>query len=156
MSHLILLFILFLGLSYQTIQPEIPELNQKMIGFVNKHIGKKVGRGECWDLAQIPLEENNADWDKQYVFGEKLNLLKDQIFPGDIIQFEKVFIKFQEGNKQYTQNYYHHTAIVYEVLENGIFKIAQQNTEKGKKVTIDVLNINFVKKGKLLFYRPVR
>ena len=37
---------------------KLPELNQKIIDYVNQNIGKKVGRGECWDLVQIPLTEN--------------------------------------------------------------------------------------------------
>ncbi|MES2589406.1 MAG: hypothetical protein V4622_10530 [Bacteroidota bacterium] len=154
MKNLVLIFSLFFALSSQTIDSEIPELNQKIIDFVNQHIGKKVGRGECWDLAQIPLEELGATWDQQYVFGKKINIEKETVFPGDIIQFEKVVIQYTVGNKQITENFYHHTAIVYEVLEKGIYKIAQQNTEKGKKVTIDLLNTNNKKKGKMIFYRP--
>lgn len=133
---------------------KIPELNQKIIAFVNQHKGKKVDRGECWDLAAIPLNENNAKWDGTYGFGKKVDYKKDIIFPGDIIQFEKVIIKYTEGKATYTVNLYHHTAIVYEVKGPGEYKIAEQNTEKGKKVTFSDLNLNFMTKGKVQFYRP--
>lgn len=149
------LLVAILLLSYTSFsQDSIPELNGKIISFVKKNIGKKVGRGECWDLVQIPLNENKANWDGEYGFGGKVNYKKDQIFPGDIIQFEKVEIKIKDGNKTYTYSYYHHTAVVYEVLSKGKYKIAEQNTDKGKKVTIDELDLNFMTKGKVQFFRP--
>ena len=149
----LLICTLFLGFHFMSQQ--LPVLNAKIIAFVDKNIGKKVGRGECWDLAQIPLDEYHADWDGQYNYGKKIDYKKDKILPGDIIQFEKVVIKQQEGNKFIITNLPHHTAIVYEVLGDGIFKIANQNTNThGKKVSIDELNTNYLTKGKIQFYRP--
>lgn len=153
MKKILLIILLATTCFSQENQHTIPELNQKILLFVEQHIGKKVGRGECWDLAQIPLNEIGATWDQKYAFGKKLNPTKEKILPGDIIRFEKVIIEYKEGNKKITENYHHHTAIIYEVLEKGMYKIAQQNTEKGKKVTINILNTNFQKKGKLIFYR---
>ena len=152
----IILSTLFILIGLQFIAQELPELNAKIIAFVNKNIGKKVGRGECWDLAQIPLDEYQADWDGQYKYGEKIDYKKDKVLPGDIIQFEKVIIKEQDENKFITTSLPHHTAIVYEVLGNGVFKIANQNTNThGKKVSIDDLDTNYITKGKIQFYRPV-
>jgi len=68
----------------------IPELNQKIIKFVDSKMGKKVGRGECWDLAADALKLVGAKWDGNYKFGIKINPKEECVFPGDIIQFEGV------------------------------------------------------------------
>ena len=47
-------------------------LNKEIISFARKSKGKKVGRGECWDLAAIPLKKYNAAWDGRFVFGKKI------------------------------------------------------------------------------------
>jgi hypothetical protein len=154
MKTIFLILSLFILSSFLQQEQEIPELNKKIIEFVKSKVGKKVGRGECWDLAQIPLDENGAKWDHLFQFGKKIDPMKDVIFPGDIIQFEKVEIKYEIGNKVITEGFYQHTAIVYEVLDKGVYKIAQQNTEKGKKVTIDDLDLKNKTKGKILFFRP--
>lgn len=134
----------------------LPELNKKIISFVKANIGKRVGRGECWDLAEKPLNEYNAKWDKLYEFGRKLDLKKEKILPGDIIQFQNVQIKTVEGNKTITETYLKHTAIVFEVISKEHLKIAQQNTsQKGKKVSIDNLYLEDIYKGKITIYRPV-
>jgi hypothetical protein len=137
-------------------QDNIPELNQEIIEYVNTVIGKKVDRGECWDLAYQALTRNDAQWDGEYVYGKRVNPLKDQIFPGDIIQFKGVKLQYQKGNTVYKETMPHHTAIVYKVIRKGVFELAHQNTGfSGKKVGISQLNIRDVVKGKMQFYRPI-
>src|SRR4051812_49312904 len=65
-----------------------PELNKKIIDFVNSKMNKTVGRGECWDLAAQALNTTGASWDKNFGFGKEIHLKKDCIYPGDIMQFE--------------------------------------------------------------------
>ena len=62
----------------------IPELNQRIVTFVLGHEGKKVGRGECWDLAAEALNSGGATWDGSYVFGDIVDWRKEEILPGDI------------------------------------------------------------------------
>lgn len=138
-------------------QKNIPDLNKEIIKYVNTVKGKKVDRGECWDLANQALILINADWDRSYVYGNKVDPKTDEVFPGDLIQFKNVKIKYTEGNATYTESMTHHTAIVYKVLGNGIFEIAHQNTEfLGRKVGISKLNLNTIIKGKTYFYRPTK
>ena len=138
----------------------IPCLNQKVIEYVDSVIGKKVDRGECWDLAAAALDHAGAYLDRSsqksiYIFGKELNAKKDEIFPGDIIQLENVKLEYIKGNVIYTETMIHHTAIIYEILGEGHYKIAHQNTNfSGKKVGISELNINYNKKGTITFYRP--
>ena len=76
--------------------------------------------------------------------------------PGDIIQFEKVVVKYQEENRIMTESFARHTAIVYEVITNREIRLAHQNTSRtGKKVGISTLNLANVQKGKMLFYHPL-
>jgi hypothetical protein len=135
----------------------IPKLNKEILKYVKSVEGKKVDRGECWDLANQALKLVNADWDKAFVYGDKLDPKRDEIFPGDLIQFENIKIQYTEGNATYTETMGQHTAIVYKVLGDGVFEIAHQNTGfSGKKVGISELNINYIVKGKIYFYRPTQ
>lgn len=142
-------------------QKNIPVLNKKIIKYVNSVKGKKVDRGECWDLANQALILINADWDRQYVYGNKLDPKKDRIFPGDLIQFKNVKIKYTEGTPEnfrtHTELMQHHTAIVYKVLSKGVYEIAHQNTGfSGRKVGISKLDLSTIIKGKTYFYRPTK
>jgi len=153
-----LFVIVFIGFSLNlNAQNTIPELNQEIIKYVDSVIGKKVERGECWDLANQALIKVNADWDREYKYGKKIDPKKDEIFPGDLVQFEKVTVKYTKGNATYTEMMEHHTAIVYKVLEKGVYELAHQNTEfSGRKVGISKLDINTVVHGKMYFYRPTK
>jgi hypothetical protein len=153
----VILFLVFI--SWNT---SIPNLNSKVIEYVDSVIGKQVDRGECWDLAAAALDHAGAYMDKSNfkninVFGKVLNPEKDAIYPGDIIQIEKVKMEYTKGNSVYTETMPHHTAIIYKVLEKNYFEIAHQNTSfSGRKVGISELNMDHVKKGKIIFYRPYK
>jgi hypothetical protein len=135
---------------------QVPAMNDSIIKYVNTVIGKKVGRGECWDLAHDALTLVNAAWDHQYIYGKVVNPETDTIYPGDIIQFEKVTIKYTQGTSTFTESYPHHTAIVYEVTAPGVYRIAHQNNGfSGKKVGISSIRLVDKKSGKMKFYRPV-
>jgi hypothetical protein len=139
---------------------EIPSINKKVVEYVDTVIGKKVGRGECWDLASAALEHAGGYLDRSsqksiYVFGKEINPTKQAVFPGDILQIENVKLEYAHGNMIYTENMSHHTAIIYEVISPGHFKIAHQNTSfSGRKVGISELKMENIKNGKVIFYRP--
>ncbi len=153
----LILAILCAIISTSTIAQRTPQLNKQIIKYVKSVKGEKVDRGECWDLANQALKLVNADWDKRYVYGNRIYPLTEQVFPGDLIQFEDLTIRYTEGNTTYTEIMKHHTAIVYKVLEDGIYEIAHQNTEfSGRKVGISELNLNYIIEGKYYFYRPTK
>lgn len=138
-------------------QNTIPELNKEIVSYVESVIGKQVDRGECWDLANQALIKVGADWDREYKYGEKIDPRIDKVYPGDLIQFENVTVKYTQGNATYTEIMEHHTAIVYKVIEKGVYELAHQNTEfSGRKVGISKLDINTVVHGKMYFYRPIK
>ena len=155
-------FLMWLSISCWVFgQAELPDVNQRIIRFVETVIGSTVGRGECWDLADQALTSANAQFDKTsqstiYIFGKLYNPKKEEVLPGDIIQFEDVVVSYQDGNMIFTESYKHHTAIVYGTEENGSFQLAHQNTSfGGRKVALSEFNPDNVKKGKLLFYHPI-
>ncbi len=147
----------FLFISPALAHDDLPPLNRKVIGYVESVIGEQVDRGECWDLAYQALTRIDAKWDMQYIYGREVNPEKDEIFPGDIIQFRDVKIRYREGNKIYTETMGHHTAIVYRVKGNGVFELAHQNTGfSGRRVGLSNLDLETVVSGKMWFYRPER
>lgn len=147
--------ILLLSVQLSAKEDVIPPLNKKVIEYINTIIGKKVDRGECWDLAFRALEYADAKLVDTYVFGRKLKK-GEKIYPGDIIQFENVIVEREIENGIMVQDIPHHTAIVYEVLGDLDFQLADQNNGvTGKKVSINPLNLNGIKKGKFIVYRPI-
>lgn len=136
-------------------QTTTPPLNQKIVEYVTSVIGKKVERGECWDLANAALNKVNAKWDHDYKFGKPIDPAKDEVFPGDIIQFENVTLKYDKDGRHFKESMPHHTAIVYKVNAKGEYLIAHQNSgQHGRKVGISELKLVDMTKGKLMFYRP--
>ncbi len=158
-KSIVVLLVLFTGLSFRypnDCGDEIPSLNRQILDLTEKQMGKKVGRGECWDLAALVLNETGASWDGQLRFGRAINPETECVFPGDIIQFEKVKTSYKEGASTYVELMYHHTAIVYEVPEQGTYVLAQQNTEStGKRVGLGTFRPATVVKGHFTIYRPV-
>ena len=154
----ILLYISTVSFSQKT---DIPEVNQEIISYVKTVIGKKVGRGECWDLADAALTASNAVFDKSteesvLIFGKEYKPKKDRILPGDIIQFENVLVKYEKGNGIYTETYGQHTAIVYSIKSQDQIELAHQNTGfSGRKVGLSLLRLNAVQRGKMKFYHPI-
>jgi hypothetical protein len=63
-----------------------PPTNIKIVEYVNTVIGKKVGRGECWDLANEALTYANARWEFPTKFGRAIDYKKEQVLAGDLIQ----------------------------------------------------------------------
>jgi hypothetical protein len=130
-------------------------LNQKIIDLTKAKIGKKVLRGECWDLAKYALDGSNAEWDGLYKFGEELGR-SACLMPGDIIQFKNVKVQYKKGNSKFTELMAHHTAIVYEVISEDEVVLIHQNTGyTGRKVGTSSLQFSTIVKGSYKVYRPV-
>jgi len=134
-----------------------PQLNKKIISFVTSKLNKKIGNGECWYLAEAVLNTVDATWDGQYKFGILLNPETDCIYPGDIIQFERVKIKYSKNGGRYEEDMRHHTAIIYNVNAKGNFDLAHQNYGHSKrKVGITNLELKNIVRGDFFIYRPTK
>ena len=129
--------------------PDIGRLNKKVVEFCVSNLGKKVGNGECWTLANEALIYAKAKPAVWYTFGREIAL--DAVIPGDILQFEAV--RFDYGNSYAIMGAPNHTAVVYSVQGKDIF-ILQQNFGK-RIVTTYKINFDTMTRGKAWAYRPV-
>jgi hypothetical protein len=134
----------------------IPALNQRIVDHVRAQEGKKVGRGECWDLAAEALNTAGARWDGFYGFGTVVDWRKDAILPGDIVQFDGVQVEKRTDKSITRESFMKHTAVVVVVHGKGRFTLAHQNFGRGARtVSLHELAMTDVRTGKLTFYRPV-
>ena len=156
-KYILLLFLLALW-QFQSIGSNpVPEMNQQIVNYVNSVMGTQVDRGECWDIAYRALELTNAKWDKMYVYGEPVDYMNEEVFPGDIIHFEDVVIQQTVGLATITETMEQHTAIIVEVYDKGIYELAHQNTSfSGRKVGTSPIDLNGLKEGQVIVYRPVK
>lgn len=135
----------------------LPEVNKQILAFVDANMGKRVGTGQCWDLAAAALEAAHAKWDGHYGFGTPVDPATEEVLPGDIIQFEGVLVEHVTPNSKSQESFGHHTAIVQAVLGKGHFTIAHQNFGRaGRKVSLMDLELDHIVKGKYTIYRPGR
>ena len=132
-------------------------INGRIVAFVESVMGKTVGGGECWDLAQEALDRIGADWDRPVIFGRLLNPADDEILPGDIMQFKSVRLseKLPGGGTMYqTLGAPDHTAIILKVEGRNRYRIAHQNSENKRYVITSGLDLNNMKSGAYWIYRP--
>lgn len=157
-SLVFVLVLLFQG-NAQTVLPctEIPALNQQVLDVVRPTIGKKIDRGECWDLVKFALNQVHAKWDGYQQFGVEINRSKECIQPGDVLQFDQVELAGTDENGfEFTESFYHHYAIVYAVTDSQHIQLIHQNTgQYGKKVGVTSMNFSTLKKGTIRVFRPV-
>lgn len=144
------LFFFFLFFYNTTKAQEQNFVAKKIIAFCDNNKGKKVGKGECWDLAKEALNSAKATWAPPYGFGKELGK-KDEIRAGDIIQFEKVKIVYPDGAWKELP---HHTAIIYKVISPGKYILAEQNSNGKRFIVFSEIDLSYVKKGKYSVYRP--
>jgi hypothetical protein len=134
------------------------DINDCIMSYVNSVIGKTVGRGECWDLAQEALDGCGADWDRPWIFGTPLDPDKDPVKPGDIIQFKSVKLveKLPDGGTKWQVfGAPDHTAVIIAVQGLRQYKLAHQNTEGKRFVIVTSVNLDQMTSGRYRIYRPV-
>jgi len=134
----------------------IPSLNKKVKSFVASRINKKEGDGSCWALAKGALNSAGAAWNGAYEYGLLLNPETDCIFPGDIIQFEGVEIRYGKDGARFEEHMQHHTAVIYKVLDKGKYQLAHQNFGRSKKVCLSELDVQNIISGNYFIYRPTK
>ncbi len=128
-------------------------INDKVLKYVDKVMGKKVGRGECWDLAQEILDYYSADWIRTLEFGVRLDPEKDKILPGDIVQMRSVKLQYGRTTEYFGRP--KHTAIIYKVIAKGDYILAHQNVAGKRYVLKGKFNLNHMKSGTIKFFRPI-
>lgn len=125
---------------------EIPEMITK---FCKGKLGKQVGNGECWTLADeafkaCGLKRPGAD---MRVWGKIVDHQKEKLQPGDIVEFRSA--RFSDGS--YTAP--EHTAVVVKGGKRGIV-VAEQNWGGNKTVHERPMDLGGLVSGTLIIYRP--
>lgn len=144
-SFLILLSFIFFGLL------QAQTVNEKIVKYCKTNMGKKIDRGECWDLIAFALNNAGAKWNNYDVYGKIYDYEKEKIKAGDIIEFHDA--KFVKPDGAWFSMFEHY-AIVYEIKEGNTIVIAHQNHNNVRKVQTLEVNLDNLEKGKLIFYRP--
>jgi hypothetical protein len=134
------------------------DISGRVLAHVNSVMGKTVGSGECWDLAQEALDAAGADWIRPFKFGLPLDPIRDEIRAGDIIQFRSVrMVKMlKNGGKMFhTLGAPDHTAIIIGVEGKKKYRLAHQNSNGKRYVITSEVDLNDMVSGTFLIYRPV-
>lgn len=156
---------------------KLPENNQKVLDYVEKKIGKKVGRGWCRDLVNTALRNAGCTWskgglithtdyenNKRYSTTKYGKLVKvNDVLPGDIIIYNPRTIGDDIDDVPL------HVAIIYEVIKQRHYVIASQNNAtsnskfkkrflvKGSKTElIEEDFTNGTESGYVIFFRPMK
>lgn len=146
-----------------TAQESVPKelrtmyLNENVLEFTNSMMGRQVGSGECWDLAQEALDQNGADWERPVTFGILLNPDTDIIRAGDIIQFLSVRLVERLPNgaiQTQTIGMPDHTAVIFKVLGKKHYELAHQNINGVRTVLVSEINLAHIVSGSFRIYRP--
>jgi hypothetical protein len=169
------------GLDSATGDAKAGNMADQIVGFARRQQGSRVGRGECFDLADQALRgakaKSASDYGKisrnaDYTWGTSVTL--SDLQPGDVIQFRNyVYVStvVTKTDKETTTDEVdvdrpHHTAIVESVGDNGAVTVLEQNAPDGSPVTRTVLYFKDFEtttgkktttikvKGKFWFYRP--
>ena len=160
---------------------KISPLNQRILTFCRKSIGKQVGDGQCADLAYQAMLSAGAEspddfkddpkpgdyvWG-QFVYEHRVDGSghvekgdRNSVQAGDIIQMRDVIIEHEEETRDYiskeTIDADHHTAIVSKVSADGLtYDIIEQNANEEPVVTTGDLHLQDMKKGYILVYHPI-
>ena len=123
--------------------------NQRIVNWAEGNLGKKIGRGLCWDLGEDALKVAGAKTsndlgpvgeDTDYVWGDPIDALKD-VQPGDLLQLRDHLVTtttvtkytFNDGSTiaetdERVAKRGHHTAIVNSIpTADGMIKTYEQH-----------------------------
>lgn len=121
----------------------------KILEYCKKNLGKKVDKGECWDLANAALNYSGAAWESPYGFGDKVEFKKENLKPADILQFTNVKFMFKNGSATFPK----HTAIIYK-MNGSVVTLFHQNMNNKRYVDTLSISLDNLKNGKIEAYRP--
>jgi hypothetical protein len=154
------------------------QTNAKLVRFCRSYLGRKLGNGQCSELAVYGLPAANARLDFNNLWGSYVcqysasggrltvalgaagrdpkNPRRVDVRPGDILQYENVrFEKRWNGGYSY-QAYPHHTSIIERVSRDGsTVKVLEQNINGTQYVLETELYLPEMTEGTLRISRPI-
>ena len=123
---------------------------------IDKYIGTKVGTGLCYELAlqinkdyhkQIKKRFHKDEWD-----GRKLKKGETPIV-GDLIRFHGV--EYYDGERNGSWKAASHVAVIYKIISEGEYIIADQNGQgelKLSRVKLRRFSVSGVYEGKINYF----
>jgi hypothetical protein len=126
------------------------ELPLMLVAFCKQNLGKQVGNGECWTLANeafrsCGLARPGGD---SRVWGRLLDLKQEKLAPGDIVEYRNA--KFSNGSSTGLA----HTSVVVKGGRWGSATIAEQNWSGHKTVREAPFDSRSLIEGEVMVYRP--
>jgi len=143
------------------------------------NMGRQVGNGECWTLAydalvavgrQLSSRGREACMASQsYVHGALIysflpaisslpephgGIKEARAARGDIIQLYEAHFKSKDGSQKWA-GAPDHTAVIVDVLPNGVLKVVEQNVGGVKRVKEGSYDMSELVKGEVRIYRAV-
>ena len=119
---------------------------QKIVAFVAKNKGKRVGDGQCWGLINLAYRAAGIKHRGGRVWGRRVNWQKEGVRPGDIIEFEY-------ARYPYAYTDANHTAIIMKVADRNSVLVAHQHWNGKFKVTMTTIPLTYLRSGKQIVYR---
>jgi hypothetical protein len=129
------------------------DLGPRVAAEAERYLKRRVGRGECWDLAQQILDDLGADWQRPARFGRPVDWSKEEVRPGDIMQMYSVKLVYENRTEYFGLP--QHTAVVSKVLAPGVYELLHQNVAGKRFVTRGQFSLKNMTAGTLEVYRPV-
>lgn len=128
------------------------ERRVKTAAFCIASMGKQVGNGECWTLADEAFKATGAERPagESRVWGRLVDIEKESLEPGDIVEFRVAKIT------GYGTTGPEHTAVVVKGGRRGQCTLAEQNWSNVKKVREVKVNLRGLVSGEVMVYRLER
>jgi hypothetical protein len=151
-------------------------LNQKVVDFCKKNVGKQVGDGECYALGAAALKAAGARLDFKddpgpgdAVWGARVYTLEakdgkqvedavkgQSVQPGDVIQFRGTTFAGKIGDVEYSLIATQHTAVVIGVGAGGKeLTVLHQNWNDKRTVQKELFRMKDLKSGWVRIYKPL-
>ena len=119
---------------------------KKIVEFAVQNMGKKVGDGQCWGLANLAYRHAGIRHRGGYVWGRRIHWQTEGVRPGDIIQFTNARYPYA-----YTDE--NHTAIILKVAGRSSVKVAHQHWNGIYRVTTATIPLTYLRSGSQTVYR---
>ena len=125
------------------------EAVKKIVAYSEASMGKQIGNGECWTLANEAyknalIERPGSD---MRVWGREIDYKKEDPKPGDILEVEKA--AFASGFTVPEK----HTAVIVTVGKRGVVTVCEQNIGGDKRVQHGDYDLNGIKSGIVKIFR---
>ena len=133
----------------------VSPLNARVLKEAYKKYGRKVDRGECWDVANRAFQKAGAKAPDRYVWSNNEVTLKE-CSAGDVLQFS--WAKFKKDgwwkNAGSAASKGAHTSVVFNNKGHLVLSVLEQNVGGIRKTMFNTYNFGAMTSGTVKCYRP--